>query len=235
MYGPICEWHLKIQSLTYARAGRKRFQMCLLSAIVVLFSCGPSPVQSSEDGLISTLDTALAVGDLSVTDVRGKGASSGTVLDGNLRNTTAKSIRLDVRLGRALYLANSTASAQNMMATAVYERGGRYYVEDEKPFIEVLPYQTKVVTFNGYCLDFDLENPTERDSLVIQSIPPNLLDITNNILAYERAAGDLEHSTVRAQIALWLAQSHTPEEIRERFPFTAADLAEAYRILAAGF
>ena len=209
--------------------------MCVLSAIVVLFSCGQAPVQSPGPDLISTLDTALVAGDLSVTDVRGKGASSGTVLDGNLRNTTAKSIRIGVQLGRALYLANSTASAQNMMATAVYERGGRYYVEDEKPFIEVLPYQTKAITFNGYCLDFELDNPTETDSLLIQPVPPALLDISNNLLAYERAAGDLEHSTIRAQIALWLAQSHTPEEIRERFPFTTADLEEAYRILAAGF
>ena len=209
--------------------------MCVLSAIAVLFSCGPSPVQSPESALISTLDTALVAADLSVTDVRGKGASSGTVLDGNLRNTTAKSIRIGVRLGRPLYLANSTASAQNMLATAVYEVGGRYYVEDEKRFIEVLPYQTKAATFNGYCLDFELDNPTETDSLVIQPVPPDLLDITNNLLAYERDARDLEHSTIRAQIALWLAQSHTPEEIRERFPFTAADLDEAYRILAPGF
>ena len=56
-----------------------------------------------------------------------------------------------------------------------------------------------------------------------------------NLLAYEQTAGDLEESTVRAQIAIWLAQGHAPEEIRERFPFTAADLDEAHRIIAGTF
>ena len=209
--------------------------MRVLPAIVFLVACTASPAQFPESGAAQELHAALAAGDLVVTDVRGRGASSGTVLDGNLRNTTARSIRIGVRLSRGLYLANRTASAQNMIATAVYERGGLYYVEDEEPFIEVLPHQVKGVTFNGYCLDFDLENPTETDSLAVQPVPPDLSDIVHRLLAYEQTAGDQEHSTVRAQVALWLAQGHTPEEIRERFNFTPADLNEAHRILAGTF
>ena len=211
--------------------------------VVVLVSCTASPAPSSESGghevqeaqRISTLDAALAAGNLIVTNVYGQGASSGTVLEGTLRNTTATSIRIGVQLRRGLYLANRTASAQNMLATAVYERGGLYYVEDDEPFIEVLPQEMKEVAFNAYCLDFDLENPTATDSLAVQLIPPDLLDIIDNVIVYERAAGDQEESTVRAQIAIWLAQGHAPEEIRERFSFTAADLDEAHRIIAGRF
>ncbi len=216
--------------------------MRVLPAIVFLVACTSSPAQFPESGAaqrterevvqISGLHAALAAGDLVVTDLRGRGASSGTVLDGNLRNTTARSIRIEVRLSRGLYLANRTESAQNMIATAVYERGGLYYVEDEEPFIEVLPHQVKGVTFNGYCFDFDLENPTETDSLSVQPVPPDVSNIVQKLLAYELTVGDQEHSIVRAQIALWLAQGHAPEEIRERFTFTSADLDEAYRILA---
>ena len=136
---------------------------------------------------------------------------------------------------RGLYLANRTASAQNMLATAVYERGGLYYLEDDEPFIEVLPHEVKEVTFKAYCLDFDLENPAATDSLAVQLVPPDLSEIIDNLLAYEQTAWDQEGSTVRAQIAIWLAQDHTPEEIRERFSFTAADLDEAHRISTGTF
>ena len=215
----------------------------LLPVIVVLVSCAASPAPSSESGgheaqeseRISTLDAALAAGDLVVTNVHGQGASSGTVIDGTLRNTAATSIRVGVQLRRGLYLTNRTASAQNMLATAVYERGGLYYMEDDEPFIEVLPYEVKEVTFKAYCVDFDLENPAATDSLAIQLVPPDLLEIIDNLLAYEQTAGDQEESTVRAQIAIWLAQGHAAEEIRERFSFTAADLDEAHRINAGAF
>ena len=217
--------------------------MRMLLVIVVLVSCAASPAPSSESGghelqearRIATLDAALAAGDVIVTNVRGRGASSGTVLDGTLRNTTATFIRIGVHLRRGLYLANRTASAQNMLATAVYERGGSYYVEDDEPFIEVLPHEAKEVTFNGYCLDFDLKNPATTDSLAVQPAPSDLSEIIDNLLAYEQTAGDQEESTVRAQIAIWLAQGHAPEEIRERFPFTAADLDVAHRIVAGTF
>ena len=136
---------------------------------------------------------------------------------------------------RGLYLANRTASAQNMLATAVYERGGLYYLEDDEPLIEVLPHEVKEVTFKAYCLDFDLENPAATDSLAVQMVPPDLSEIIDNLLAYEQTAGDQEESTVSAQIAIWLAQGHAPEEIRERFPFAAADLDEAHRIIAGTF
>ena len=215
--------------------------MRVLPVVVVLVSCAASPAPSSESSghveaqRISTLDAVLAAGDLIVTNVHGQGASSGTVLDGTLRNTTATSIRIGVQLRRGLYLANRRASAQNMLATAVYERGGLYYVEDDEPFIEVLPHEVKEVTFNAYCLDFDLENPTATDSLAVQPVPPDLSKIIDNLLAYEHTAGDQEESTVRAQIAIWLAQGHAPEEIRERFSFTAADLDEARRLIEGTF
>ena len=122
-----------------------------------------------------------------------------------------------------------------MLATAVYERGGSYYVEDDEPFIEVAPHEAKEVTFNGYCLNFERENPSTTDSLAIQPAPPDLSEIIDNLLAYEQTAGDQEESTVRAQIAIWLAQGHAPEEISERFPFTAADLDVAHRIVAGTF
>ena len=219
--------------------------MRLLPAIVILAACTASPPQFPVSGAaqetdrrvdpISGLHAALAAGDLAVTDVRGKGASSGIVLDANLRNTTARSIRVGVRLSRGLYFANRNPTAQNMIATAVYERGGQYYLEDDEPFIEVLPHQVKGITFNGYCLDFDLENPADSDSLVLQPVPPELSNIVHKLLAYEQATGDHEHSAVRAQVALWLARGHAPEEIRERFDFAPADLDEAYGILAGTF
>ena len=217
------------------------YQIVHMAAVLV--SCAASPAPSSESGgheaqeaqRVSTLAATLAAGDLIVTNVHGQGASSGTVLDGTLRNTTATSIHLGVQLRRGLYLANRTASAQNMLATAVYERGGLYYLEDDEPFIEVLPHEVKEVTFKAYCLDFDLENPAATDSLAVQLVPPDLSKIIDNLLAYEQTAGDQEESTVRAQIAIWLAQGHAPEEIRERFSFTAADLDEAHRIIAGTF
>lgn len=217
--------------------------MRVLPVIVVLVSCAASPAPSSQSGghevqeaqRIATLDAALAAGDIIVTNVRGLGASSGPVLDGTLRNTTATLIRIGVQLRRGLYLANQRASAQNMLATAVYERGGSYYVEDDEPFIEVAPHEAKEVTFNGYCLNLDRENPSTTDSLAVQPAPPDLSEIIDNLLTYEQTAGDQEESIVRAQIAIWLAQGHAPEDIREQFPFTDADLDVARRIVAGTF
>ena len=216
-------------------------RVLILIAGALLISCeGPlrgtqlaSPAPSTA---IISLHAALATGDLALTDVRGNGGSSGAVLDGALRNTTQRNARVSVRLGRPLYLANRTATAQNMIATAIYERGGQYWVDDaDEPFIEVPAAATTPITLNGYCLDFDLDNPSTSDRLTPAPVPEYVSDIAVKLLAYEREMLNEDQSVVRAQIALWIAQGHTPAEIRERFPFTDVDLHEARRVLAGAF
>lgn len=183
-----------------------------------------------------SLHTALAAGELTLTDVRGNGGSSGAVLDGTLRNTTQRRARVSVMLNHPLYLANRTATAQNMIATAIYERGGRYWVDDnDEPFITIPADGTTPITLNGYCLNFDLDNPAASDRLIIEPVPEDIRGIAARLLAYERNTLDESQSVVRAQIALWIAQGHTPAEIRERFPFTDADLDAARRVLAGVF
>lgn len=211
--------------------------MCTLSAvaIIVLSGYAHSAAESSAPSQISKLHTALASGDLVLTEVRGTGQSSGTVLEGLLENTTSEAIRISTRLSEGLYLENRNDQAQNMMATGIYERGGLYYVEGNEPFIEVLPQAEKRVTFLAYCVDFERENPRAVDQLIVRPAPPDLSHIIRNIMAYEQANQDSEHLTVRVQVALWLAQGLTAEEIREKFTFTHVDLYEALRIVAGEF
>ena len=206
-----------------------------MSVVAIAFCAyAHSAAQSRTPNPVS-LNAGLASGDLVLTDVRGMDASSGTVLEGRLDNATNESIRISTRLGEVLYLENRNDQAQNMIATGVYERGGHYYLDGDEPFIEVPPHAEKRVTFLAYCVDFERENPSPVDQLVVQPAPPLYSDIIRNILAYERANEGQERSTVRVQVALWLAQGLTAEEIGEKFTFTTVDLYEARRIVAGEF
>ena len=176
-----------------------------------------------------TLNDALAAGDVVLDRIQGNGSSSGMALTASLRNTTNVIQQLSVRLSPALYLRPATSSAQNMLATEIYRASGEYFLIDEKPVIKIQPRETTSVMFNGYCVNFEKDNPSEADSFTIAQMPSWLVPIASRITSYERSQGrqDDESVVLRAQVALWLAQGHNPEEIRSKFNASDADFTAA--------
>ena len=199
--------------------------MKLPHALAVLLLL-PGSVATAE---IATLDELVKAGDVLVSDVRGSGHSTGPSLHGNLVNTTTTPLRISIHLSEGIYFSPGHSGVQNMVATAVYQRGGTYSEDQAGPFIELPPLGRRAVTFNAYCVDFDRENPGETDSMTAQPLPLWLTGILGRLLLYERSA-QTDRSGIHAQIALWLTLGQTPEEIQERFPFGPQDLASARRI-----
>ena len=56
------------------------------------------------------------------------------------------------------------------------------YVAHDERFIDLPANGVKAVVFNGYCLDFALENLTAADSLNVQPVQSDLSDIASELL-----------------------------------------------------
>ena len=174
-----------------------------------------------------TLNSALAAGDVVLGSVHGNGSSSGTALDATLRNTTGAPLQLSTRLLPPIYLLSGTESAQNMLATRVYESGGRFRMVNGEPVIDIPPGETLYIVFNAYCVDFEKDNPSAEDSFTLAEMPSWLAPIANGVVSYE---GSLEYDATamrRAQVALWLAQGEDPQAVRNTFRVSDADMEAA--------
>lgn len=180
---------------------------------------------------ISDLQSEMQSGRIAVEGMRGNGSSSGMAIDGRIRNTTQRPVRINTSLRRPMYLGNRTSrSRQNMIAFSLYERGGSYYTYGNNPFIEVPPNQSLDVQLIAYCADFEKDNPGETDQFAISEVPPELSRITQKIADYKRRNPD-DEVTIAAQVALWLAQGYSPEEIRTTFQFSSQDEMKARMII----
>ena len=104
---------------------------------------------------------------------RGNGSSSGASLDGDLRNLTAGTLRINTVIRRGLFLANSGAG-QNMAATGVYLGDLGYYSDGKDTFIELGRGAEISVCFIGFCVDFQKENPSAINTWKLLRPTPRL-------------------------------------------------------------
>ena len=165
----------------------------------------------------------MARGEVALESVSGTGGSSGTVLEGQLVSQSRASLEIDVWLSVPMYFRNS-GRGQNMVATQLYGRDGSYLSDGEREFIRVAPGARLPIIFVAYCADFDKENPTAAEVFAVAPMWAEIDLVMRRIAAYERAHSEVE-TTVAAQLALWVAQELGLEDIRQKFAFTAADVA----------
>ena len=192
--------------------------VCLLTVALLLFATNGG---LSAQGNISDLANEIASGRVVLNSATGNGSSSGSAVDGFLVNQADAEIRIDVYLSRPIYLVNS-GRGQNMVAAQVYLGGGRYQSVGRRSFITLRPRVRTNVRFTAYCADFDRENPARSDGFSIGVMPENLTRVMANIRSYSVANPDVD-ITVPAQVAIWLAQGESAQEIRSKFPLTPAD------------
>lgn len=197
----------------------------LLAAIVIT----PSPAFSQTT--ISDLQAEIQSGSIVVEDMRGNGSSSGMAINGRIRNTSQRLIRINTNLSRPMYLGNRTSrSSQNMIAFSLYETGGGYYTDSNSSFIEVPANQSLNVQLIAYCADFEKDNPSQTDQFSISEVPSEISGITQKIADYKRRY-PRDDITVAAQVALWLAQGLSSSEIRTTFQFSPQDETKARAII----
>ena len=176
---------------------------------------------------VATLSSAIAAGDVVLGSIHGNGSSSGTALDATLQNTTSATLRLSTRLVLPLYLLSGTESAQNMLATRVYESGGRFRIVDQESVIDLPPGETIPIAFNAYCVDFEKDNPTAEDLFTLAEMPSWLAPLASGVVSYEESLEYDATAMRRAQVALWLAQGEDPQAVRNTFRVSDADMEAA--------
>ena len=179
---------------------------------------------------IADLAPALESGKISFSRLSGTGSSSGLSIRGTIRNDASSPVRINTNLARPLFLKNSS-DRQNMVAYQILETGGRYFRDAMGSFIEIKPNSTLGVELVAYCADYEKENPVGTDSFSLEMMPSNLQEVTEKIRKF-KMRNPSEDVTAAAQVALWLGQGKTPDEIGKTFEYTASDLATARRILA---
>jgi hypothetical protein len=175
------------------------------------------------------LVTEIERGNVQLESITGNGSSSGAALYGYLVNQTNSEKRINVFLTNALYFLNRSAR-QNMIATQVYLRDGGYYSDGNNNFINLEPNQRLPIYLYSYCADFEKDNPEKGDSFQISSLPKDYLEIVNRIRHLENENPDRDYMAA-GQVALWLKNGATINEIRERFEFTQNDETIARRLL----
>ena len=108
--------------------------------------------------------TEIQNGRVEIVALSGNGSSSGTSLQGILRNSTGTELELDAYLPNPIFFDNSS-SGQNMVATQVYMGDLGYYTEGERSFIVLAPGTEFPVIFVAYCADFDQCDAPANDGL----------------------------------------------------------------------
>ena len=182
-------------------------------------------------GRIVDLHMAMAQGDIAIESVFGTGGSTGAVLDARLANRSSRDVLIDVFLRAPLYLRNS-GGGQNMVATQLYGRDGSYFVDgDNRGFVRLGASERLPVTLVAYCADFDLDNPTAAEAFSVATVPEGIEGVMKALIEQQRQDPSTDYG-VAGQLALWVAQGHSLDEIRARFPFTPFDVAQMERLLA---
>jgi hypothetical protein len=178
---------------------------------------------------VQELNDALKNGQAVLT-ANGNGGSSGMAVNGYLWNVTSGELRIDVYINEGLYLRNSGAG-QNMVATRIYLKGGRYFSDGLRDFITLGPQENTEVNFMAFCANLERDNPSPGESFSSDPMPSDLQTIAAKINRYVDEHPDDENTAVAAQVALWRSQGKTWDEIGEHFRFTQNDWNNAGVIL----
>jgi hypothetical protein len=188
-----------------------------LLALLLLFCLS----NAAESAVVEDLHEAMKHGHVRLVSANGNGSSSGSAVEASLQNTTDVERHIDIYLSAPLFLRNS-GGGQNMIGTQVLLAGGRYRSDGSKSFITLGPRRTASVSFLAFCVDFDKDNPVSSESFSVGDVPAVLMPVMSRIRQHIMANPQVD-VTVAGQVAVWLAQGHAAQEIRERFAFTSAD------------
>jgi hypothetical protein len=185
--------------------------------------------QSISERPLSELNDVLENGQASLT-ANGNGGSSGMVVNGHLRNVTSGELRVNIAINRGIYFKNSGAG-QNMIATRIYLKGGRYYSDGSRKFIVLQAQENAEVSFIAFCANLERSNPSSEESFSSDTMPAELQTLAPKINRYlDEHPADENQNTV-AQLALWRSQGKTRNEIEKHFEFTQSDWDSAGVIL----
>ena len=213
--------------IQYGRNKPMQKKLIFIFALTIALISGTIQAQNN----FSDLKSAIASGSVTLSNIHGNGSSSGNAIEAIIKNRTDSNIKIYTQLDDPLYLGNETSqSSQNMLAFEVYGDGGTYYSDGTKSFIELSPNQRMRVDITAYCTDYYKDNPGYNDRFRSAETPDDIKDIADKIASYTKR-NSMTDITVGAQVALWLGQGLTPEEIKETFPFSSRDRAIANDIL----
>ena len=153
----------------------------------------------------------------------GNGSSSGFAVMGFLKNNTQGEIRINVTIDGGLYFINS-GKGQNMLAVQIFLSDGGYASDGTKNFL-ILPSRSNIpVVLDAYCADFDLDNPSSKESFKIASMPSAIKTIASKMSKYTADNFDSDSDyTTATQLALWRSQGKTRTEISKKFDFDDDD------------
>lgn len=170
---------------------------------------------------IIDLAQLIASGEVTLVKATGNGASSGNSINAVLRNNTNRVIEVPVYMSQPLFLENSGAG-QNMVASMVVGADGRYFKDSEQEIVRLAPGEVFYASMVAYCADFEKANPTEDEGFSIAPIPNHLAPVIHNINAYMKSNSGAD-ITAAAQVAVWMAQGVSAEEISRKFSFNYRD------------
>ena len=156
-------------------------------------------------------------GDITIEAITGTGRSTGTVVDAVLVNRSPIAHNINVRLDVPIFFVNRGAG-QNMVATHVYGQGGSYFLVGSESFVEVAGNSRTPIVLLAYCVDFEKDNPTSNEYFKIGELPAEIEGIMRSIAMVQQENSDLD-ITVSAQLALWVVQGESLENIRKKFSF----------------
>jgi len=186
-----------------------------LGLSVVLACAGPV---AAED-----LASAIAAGRVNAS-FRGNGGSSGDAIELVVSKTPeAGTGTLTLTVERGTRLQSRDAAAQSMVIAGVrgLSTGGDSYEPSSE--IEVSDRQPKIYFLEGYCMEFEKENPSGDTAFSMTSPDPVLACILSH-------ADGL--STEAKQAAIWIHTDHaTFEHVNEKFAVSKEDWAAAEAVL----
>ncbi|MGI9229711.1 MAG: hypothetical protein ACR2P9_07630 [Gammaproteobacteria bacterium] len=209
------------------------FFLCFAFSLV---GCGDTSEAGSTTsaGNTRSLSELLADGVVQLVSLRGTGGSTGTVLEGRLLNTTNRSLKIDTLLSPAIYFMNH-GRGQNMVATAIYGRGGAYYTDarSNRQYITLNSKTENDVVFWAYCADLYKDNPQTHETLSIGTPPPVIANVAEKIRIHQGkiTSSQVNDFMIAAQLVLWLAQGETLDEISRKYKFDSRHTAIAQDIL----
>ena len=194
-------------------------------------STGGSVAGEQQDRVQDSTDLAdlISSGSVSLVRASGNGASSGNSIDAVLRNNTEREIEVDVFMRQPVFLTN-TGVGQNMIASMVVGADGGYMQNGERSVVALKPSEQFNASMVAYCADFEKENPTGAETFAVAQAPAHLAPIITRINEYVLANPNA-NVTAAAQVAIWMAQNKSPDEIAKKFEFTPADEQLAHQFL----
>lgn len=211
---------------------RKLAKLAALGLLVMLAGCSQPGADSSTVGAqqhSTDLVDLISSGDVSLVRASGNGASSGNSIDAVLRNNTGGKIEVDVFMRQPVFLRNSGVG-QNMIASVVLGADGGYMQRGERSVLTLKPKEQFSASMVAYCADLDKENPTAAETFAVAPAPAHLIPVIARINEHVRANPNAD-VTAAAQVAIWMAQGESTNEIAQKFEFTSADEQLAYKFL----